>query len=160
MDSSVVRDFFSQPLVVRDYAEATGRVGLWASEEKIFTRVFAKDDSILDLGTGTGRIAVGLYEIGYQHLIGIDYSRAMIAEARRISRVLNCGIPFRVGDATCLEFGEGIFDGVIFGFNGLMQIPGGENRRTAMGEVFKTLRPGGWFVFTTHDRGSSRHRKF
>ena len=160
MEAEIVRDYFDQPAVVREYADATGRVGLWVSEEKVFSRVFSKEDSLLDLGTGAGRIAIGLFEIGYKYIIGVDVSRPMIAEARRIARVLNYGIPFRVGDATRLDFGDGNFDGVIFGFNGLMQIPGRENRRGAMSEVFKVLRPGGRFVFTTHDRNSRKTRKF
>ncbi len=45
-----------------------------------------------------------------------------------------------------------LFDGVLFMFNGLMQIPGRENRRAAMRELHRVCRPGAHFIFTTHDR--------
>jgi SAM-dependent methyltransferase len=45
-----------------------------------------------------------------------------------------------------------LFDGVLFLFNGLMQIPGRENRRAAMRELHRLGRPGARFIFTTHDR--------
>ncbi len=44
------------------------------------------------------------------------------------------------------------FDGALFLFNGMMQIPGRENRRTAMRELHRVCRPGAHFIFTTHDR--------
>lgn len=44
------------------------------------------------------------------------------------------------------------FDGLLFLFNGLMQIPGRENRRAAMRELHRVCRPGAPFIFTTHDR--------
>lgn len=47
---------------------------------------------------------------------------------------------------------ERSFDGVLFMFNGLMQIPGRENRRAAMRELQRLCRPGAHFIFSTHDR--------
>lgn len=44
------------------------------------------------------------------------------------------------------------FDGALFMFNGLMQIPGRENRRTALQGLHALCRPGAHFIFTTHDR--------
>jgi hypothetical protein len=40
-------------------------------------------------------------------------------------------------------------------FNGLMQIPGRENRRAALGELHRVCAPGAPLLFTTHDRDSS-----
>jgi SAM-dependent methyltransferase len=44
------------------------------------------------------------------------------------------------------------FDGALFMFNGLMQIPGRENRRAALLGLHALCRPGAHFMFTTHDR--------
>jgi hypothetical protein len=41
---------------------------------------------------------------------------------------------------------------VLFLFNGLMQIPGRENRRQALRAVRAVCQPGAHFLFTTHDR--------
>lgn len=159
MEISKAKKYFEQSVVVEHYARAANNVGLWLSEEKIFQRLFKQEDSILELGCGAGRIAIGMWEIGYRHLLGIDYSRAMIQEARRINQVLGYGISFQVGDATQIKFPDGSFDGAIFGFNGLLMIPQRENRRKAMAETFRVIKPGGWFVFTGHDRLAHGSRK-
>lgn len=160
MDAKTVLKYFDAEGVVEHYAEAAARLGLWRSEEKIFTRVFAPQDSMLELGCGAGRIAIGLHELGYQNILATDYSRAMVAAARGLATRLEYRIPFRVCDATRLDFEANIFEGVIFGFNGLMQIPGAENRLQALREIFRVLKPAACLVFTSHDRDRSAHRDF
>ncbi|MEM9026505.1 MAG: class I SAM-dependent methyltransferase [Verrucomicrobiota bacterium] len=161
MKDSTVSEFYSAQMVVDHYARATASVGLWKSEEKIFTRVFAdRDASLLELGCGVGRIAFGMHELGYRHLLASDFARAMVKEARRIATTLEYAIPFKVEDATKLSFEDDLFDGAIFGFNGMMQIPGAENRQKAMAEVYRVIRPGAFFVFTTHDRELPKFRTF
>ena len=160
MKSADVKAYFDAEGVVDHYAQAAGDLGLWVSEEKILTRLFARDDTILELGCGAGRIAVGLYELGYRNVLGTDYSRKMVSRARALAKTLEYPVPFRVGDATDLEFEDGIFDGAVFGFNGLMQIPQASQRLKALSEIYRVLRPGAWFVFTTHDRERSPHRGF
>lgn len=53
------------------------------------------------------------------------------------------------------------FAGVVFLFNGLMQIPGREHRRAALRGLHALARPGAPLLFTTHDRddepGERRH---
>lgn len=160
MDIESVKAYFNSAEVVDDYAEAAVNVGLWDSEEKVFTRLFRPEDSLLELGCGAGRIALGLYELGYRNLLATDYSKAMIRRARDLTVRLEYRIPFRVCDATDLEFEDNIFDGVIFGFNGLMQIPGSGQRDQALSEIYRVLRPGAWFTFTSHDRTLSPHQDF
>jgi len=160
MDAETVKAFYDDPKVVRHYSDAAVRIGLWKSEEMIFTRVFSKEDTLLECGCGAGRIAMGLYELGYRNIIGTDFSREQVREARRLSTTLEYGVHWKVADATSLSFEDSLFEGVIFGFNGLMQIPGRENRRRAMREIYRVLRPGGWFVFTSHDRELNRHKAF
>lgn len=152
MDSSLVKAYFARQQVVDHYSRATARIGLWRSEEKVFTQLFKKSDSLLEIGTGTGRIALGLWELGYERILGIDLSREMITQARQMAMVLEYGVPFQVMDATRLSFGTNVFDGAIFGFNGLMQIPTRVQRRKALEQIQAALVPGAYFVFTTHDR--------
>jgi ubiquinone/menaquinone biosynthesis C-methylase UbiE len=160
MEASEVQAYFESEDVVEQYARAAGRLGLWRSEEKIFTRLFGRDDSILELGCGAGRIAIGLHELGYRNILATDYARPMVKRAQSLAKLLEYSIPFRVGDARELEFEDAVFDGAIFGFNGLMQIPGAGQRAQALSEIFRVLRPGAWFTFTSHDRDRSPHRDF
>lgn len=142
------------------YAEAAANLGLWQSEEKIFMRLFKPEDSILELGCGAGRIAIGLHELGYRNILATDYSRPMIERLRHLSKLLEYAIPSQVADACALKFENGVFDGAIFGFNGLMQIPEAGQRLQALREIHRVLRPGAWFSFTTHDRERSPHQDF
>jgi ubiquinone/menaquinone biosynthesis C-methylase UbiE len=160
MDPETVKAYYNQSGVVAAYSQAANSIGLWVSEEKVFTRLFRQEDTLLELGCGTGRIAFGLWELGYHNILGVDVAREMIEEARRINRVLEYGLSFRVADATRLPFGDAEFDGAFFGFNGLMCIPGREYRRAALREILRVLRPGAWFAFTTHDRTNEKFRAF
>jgi len=152
--------YYNQDNVVDHYAQATSDIGLWLSEEKIFQRIFSPEDNILELGCGAGRIAIGLYELGYRKIFATDYARKMVGRARSAAEILGYNIAFGVQDATSLDFGEETFSGAIFGFNGLMQIPGRELRKQAMREISRVLRPGSWFVFTSHDRTASEHPSY
>lgn len=152
MDGETVREYYRDPVAVQHYTDAAARLGLWASEEIVLSQVFKRDQTLLDCGCGAGRITFGLWELGYRHLLGFDFSREMIQQARRMARLLDYGISFRVADATRLTLEPGAFDGAVFGFNGLMQIPLRSNRRKAMAGIATSVRPGGFFVFTTHDR--------
>lgn len=159
-NEKAVHAYFDSDEVVEHYAAAAGRVGLWESEEKIFRRLFKPEETLLELGCGAGRIAFGLYELGYRNLMAVDFARGMVRRARHMAEVLEYAIPFRVGDATELEFEDAVFDGAIFGFNGLMQIPEAARREAALREIFRVLRPGAWFVFTSHDRERSLDQAF
>lgn len=152
MDKDALQAYFEDEAVLDLYGRATANIGLWHSEEMVFQKYFQPEDRILEIGCGTGRIALGLHELGYRHLLGIDLSRGMVKRARHLATVLEYPVSFQVGDATRLKFDDGLFDGAIFGFNGLMQIPGRAARRRALSGIRRVVRPGGYFVFTTHDR--------
>ena len=160
MDKELVKKYFEAACIVGYYSRAASHLGLWRSEEKIFTRVFDQNASLLELGCGAGRIAFGLYELGFKNILATDYSKKMIQRARHLSKLLEYSIPFRVCDATGLEFENDVFDGAIFGFNGLMQIPQAAQRKQAFCEIYRVIRSGAWFVFTTHDRDHSQYGDF
>lgn len=160
MEQGNVRKYYDADGVVEHYATAAAELGLWVSEEKIFTRVFQPEDSILELGCGAGRIAIGLHELGYTQILATDYSRPMVNRARELATTLQYRIPMRICDATKMEFEDDVFDGAIFGFNGLLQIPKAANREQALREIFRVLKPEAWFVFTSHDRERSEHKEF
>lgn len=160
VDGAVVKGWYQDSQAIEHYSRAAVNLGLWKSEKIVFSQVFRPGQTLLDLGCGAGRIALGMWELGYRNLMGVDFSRPMVTEARRLARLLEFGIAFRVGDALDLKLPDKAFDGVIFGFNGLMLIPGRGNRKRALAEIHRVLVPGGHCVFTAHDRNDVRNRRY
>ncbi len=67
---------------------------------------------ILDVGTGTGAIALLLAELGHD-VTGIDISEGMMKTAKDKAEKLKLQINFELGDAENLHFKDNSFDGVI-----------------------------------------------
>lgn len=137
---------------IDSYAAFTREVGLWASEQYVFTKYMKTSDRILDVGCGTGRTTFALYDIGFKDIIGLDLTPEMIAAAEEIKQERQSPIEFMVGNAKELPFETSQFDVVIFSFNGFMSIPNSKERFKALQEINRVLKAGGTFLFTTHDR--------
>jgi ubiquinone/menaquinone biosynthesis C-methylase UbiE len=158
VDGETVRAWFGEPVAVQHYLRAAANLGLWESEKRILSQIFEPDAPLLDVGCGAGRIALGLWRLGFRTVRGIDFCAAMVVEAQQLAAVAACPFEFEIGDATDLRFGDASFAGAVFGFNGLMQIPGRDQRRRALAELRRVTRAGGHLVFTTHDRDLERER--
>lgn len=137
---------------IKRYSDAIEQVGLWNSEKIVFDKYINKDDKILDLGCGAGRTTINLFKNGFTNIIGLDIADKLIDFAKDYSNNHNLNIDFVVGDATKLKYEDNSFDVVIFSFNGMQCIPGSENRRNVLKEVYRVLKPGGYYIFTAHDR--------
>lgn len=159
MDVERVRSYFNEAGAVQHYAKAVANVGLWESEKLLLGRHFAKEEKLLDLGCGAGRVSVGLWEEGFLDVTGADLAEAMVEQAREIAEILGCAFEFERQDATALGYADASFDGVVFAFNGLMQIPGRPHRRVALREIRRVLRPGGRLLFSTLDREDRLYSK-
>ena len=160
VDQDSVRKSWEDAGHASDYAEAVTTVGLWESERILMDRYVRRDGAVLDIGCGAGRTTFGLYDEGYRDITGYDLSTSMIEAARRIARERDAPVPFEVGDAASLPYADASFDGALFSNQGFMCIPGGERRLKAMREVRRVIRPGGHFIFSTHDRGIARWERF
>ena len=156
-----VLDYYAQSAVLKHYEEATIKVGLWESERIVFTKNFPdRSKSILELGCGCGRIAFGLQRLGYSKIQATDYSPTLIEVAHKIAQKKQISADLAVVDARAMPVNSASLDGIIFGFNGLMQIPGRSSRLAALKEINRVLVPGGKFIFTSHDRGMPKWKKF
>jgi ubiquinone/menaquinone biosynthesis C-methylase UbiE len=151
----IVLQEFSSKQVQEAYEEMT-REGLWRSEEKLFKKYFKKGSKILDIGCGSGRTTFPLARMGHD-VIGIDITPAMIETAKRLAKEFKNGIDFQVGDATSLKFKNDAFDNALFSFNGWDQIPGEESRLKTLKEACRVMKPGGYFIFTSHLRAMKGH---
>lgn len=120
-------------------------LGLTAPEKYCLDLVpVSRRHSILDIGVGAGRTAVPLSKM-FEKYIGIDYSDNMIAAAR----TLFPAIDLRAMDARELDFSE-IFDCVMFSYNGIDYVDYNE-RQLILRQVANVLRPGGYFIYSTHN---------
>ncbi len=153
MDADVVKNYFENPNVVNDYLIAAEKVGLWESERIVIER-FApeKKCALLELGCGAGRISHGLCALGYNNITATDFSANMVEAASSLFEKYGDSATAKVCDATKICFPASSFDVVVFGFNGLMQIPKQKKRRRALSEIFRVLKDDGIFIFTTHER--------
>ncbi len=155
---ATVRDDFNHVRAVLHYTKAAQSLGLWKSELALIGRFFAdKEARLLEAGCGAGRVALALNQLGYANLVGFDFATELIEQAESLA--VERGAPsvaFHHADATQLDAkqfgGAESFDGVLFMFNGLMQIPGRENRREALRGLARLAKPGAPLLFTTHDR--------
>lgn len=102
---------------------------------------------ILDIAIGGGRTTKYLLEISRDYT-GIDYTPEFVEVARRkfpSARIICC-------DARSLSpFNDETFDFVMFSFNSIDYIPH-EDRLRALREILRVLKPGGVFLFSTHNR--------
>ncbi len=160
-----VRNDFNAINTVLHYTRAAHFIGLWKSERELITRYLPdRTARLLEAGCGAGRVTVGLWHEGYRNLTGFDFAAELVEQARNLAAEQGIKeVAFLQADATRLEachpLNDKPFDGVLFMFNGLMQIPGRENRRGAMRGLHRVCRPGGHFIFTTHDREDPKDLK-
>ena len=99
---------------------------------------------VLDLGTGTGVVALALAErYPEAAVVGIDLSPGMIDEARtKVSPELASRVRFEVGDASALACADGEFDLVVL-----------SNMIPFSDELARVTTPGGMLVLS-FSRGS------
>jgi SAM-dependent methyltransferase len=156
--AATVRDDFNDPVAVIHYARAAHHLGLWASERTLIERYFTDPAApLLEAGCGAGRATLGLWDAGYQNLTAFDFATELLDQARSLAAArAAAAIRFVHADATALKkchlLGDTAYGGALFLFNGLMQIPGRENRRAALRGLHELCRPGAPLLFTTHDR--------
>jgi SAM-dependent methyltransferase len=100
---------------------------------------------IVELGVGTGRIAVPIAAGGIQ-VIGIDASQGMLEVARERAELAGVSLDLRYGDLRDPPV-EGTFPLVICPFRSLLHMQSDRDRRAALRAVHRLLEPGGRFVF-------------
>lgn len=162
--SETVRGDFNDPVAVVHYARAAHFLGLWASERALLERFFPdRAARLLEAGCGAGRVTLGLWDLGFRDLVAFDFAEDLVEQARHLAAERGAAVPIWHGDATALASHPEInaarpaagYGGVVFAFNGLMQIPGRGNRRKALRELRAQAATGAPFLFTTHDRNVS-----
>lgn len=107
---------------------------------------------VLDVGTGTGALALMLAEMGHETM-GIDMSERMLERARKKAQTRNLNAAFKVGDAEEPPFEQESFDAIV-SRHVLWTLP---NPEKAVTQWKRLLKPGGIIViidgnFSRNDR--------
>lgn len=96
---------------------------------------------VLDVGTGAGLLALLYVELGHE-VTGLDFSRAMLEEARGMADRHGFPVDFVCGDAEDLPFEEESFD-VVTNRIVIWTLP---NSGVAVREWVRVLKPGGKLI--------------
>ena len=103
----------------------------------------------LEVAIGTG-LNLDFY-LPAVRLVGVDFSPAMLQQARDRASRLGRQVDLREGDAHALGFPDASFDTVVCTFS-LCAIP---DDRKAIAEMRRVLRPGGLLLLGDHVAGSA-----
>ena len=126
----------------------------------LFSAYVSKEDQILDVGCGYGRVMNELYEQGYKKLIGIDFSKGMIERGHRQFPYLD----LREKTSEKIDLEDDCVDAVIL-FAVLTCIYRDEEQKILIDEIRRVLRPGGIlyigdYLINEDDRNQKRYEKY
>ena len=101
-------------------------------------------DSILDIATGTGDLAIQMVKTGAKRIVGLDLSEGMLKVGRKkiSEKNLDSRIEMIQGDSENLPFEENSFDAITVAFG----VRNFETLEKGLEEIFRVLKPGGIFV--------------
>ncbi len=135
------RDIYNQ--IASEFSDTRGK--FWRGFGG-FARYAKAEDKVLDLGCGNGRMAEIFEGMGVQYL-GVDNSEELIKIARERFKDKDW-VRFEVGDAQSVKLPDSEYD-LVLSIAVLHHIPTRELRLQVLGNIFKSLKPGGRLVIST-----------
>ena len=103
-----------------------------------------KPNTVLDVATGTGDLAINLVKSGASEIIGLDISEGMLEVGKNKikAKKLDHIISMVRGDGESLPYQENYFDAITIAF-GARNF---EDLEQGLSEIYRVLKPGGTFV--------------
>lgn len=108
-----------------------------------------REASVLDLGCGIGRHAIGMAQHGYR-VTGVDFNPRYLEIAAADAKSAGVSVAWVVGDMRALAF-DGAFDAAYSYFTSFGYFSDEENERV-LGLVTRALRPSGRFLLDMMNR--------
>ena len=129
-------------------------------QAEAFSRYVGKDALVVDIGCGYGRTLNELYQQGYGHLIGFDFSPEMIRRGQRQFPDLD----LRVKEDETIALPDAGVDAVIL-FAVLTCIVKNEDQQKLISEIHRILKPNGIiyvndFLLNTDERNTLRYSQY
>jgi SAM-dependent methyltransferase len=142
----VPEDYFGERVAAR-YDDSLAEMGEPEAIDPAvdFLAELAGDGAALELGIGTGRIALPLAARGVR-VHGIDLSEAMVAQLR--AKPGGADIPVAVGDFAATAV-DGTFSLAYLVFNTIMNLTTQDAQVACFENAARHLKPGGCFVIET-----------
>lgn len=119
---------------------------LYPEEEYLFPKYYRPGESVLDLACGMGRTTLMLHEMGLR-VRGIDRSEVFVEIAQRRFPYLD----FRIGSYDCIDESDSSFSHILISINGIDCAFPEAQRCAAFRECARVLKPGGTFIFSSHN---------
>ena len=145
-------EYLHDPAIARTYDEQLADAPLHAYDRDFVFEHCRTPGRIIDLGCGTGRLAIPLAQRGYQ-VLAVDLSAEMlrvVGEKAYAARVNVDRLQANLVELDCLA--DRSFDYAVCLFSTLGMIAGADARRRFVGHVRRLVRPGGVFVIHVHNR--------
>ena len=104
----------------------------------------SKPDTILDIATGTGDLAILMAQTNASKIVGLDISVGMLEVGKKkvAAKNLTDRIELIVGDSEDMPFDDSSFDAITVAFG----VRNFENLEKGLTEILRVLKPGGRFV--------------
>ncbi|MFD2516518.1 bifunctional demethylmenaquinone methyltransferase/2-methoxy-6-polyprenyl-1,4-benzoquinol methylase UbiE [Salinimicrobium flavum] len=101
-------------------------------------------ESVLDIATGTGDLAISLAQTGAKRIVGLDLSEGMLNVGRKKinEKNLTGKIEMIQGDSEALPFSDNSFDAITVAFG----VRNFEDLEKGLEEIYRVLKPGGILV--------------
>ena len=132
---------------------------MWASyAHTLIEHHHPKAKSILELGCGTGSLALDLQPLGPYRYHGTDGSAAMIRVAEAKAELYGADVTFSVADFTSFKTDRPV-DVVLLVYDGLNYLLDPSDVRRLMERAHAALAPGGLFVFDQSTPANSENNE-
>lgn len=104
----------------------------------------SKAQTVVDIATGTGDLAIALAKENVEHVVGIDISNGMLDVGRKKikSQNLSENIDMVQADSEDLPYPDNTFDAATVAFG----VRNFENLDKGLSEIYRVLKPDGLFV--------------
>jgi SAM-dependent methyltransferase len=145
-------DYVHSSEMVSGYDSQMAASPLAAVDVRCCERWFPTPGRLIDLGCGTGRLAIQFARKGYD-CAGVDLSAEMLTRAAANAAAAGVRVTWKPGNIVePADLPAESFDYAACLFSTLGMVRGEASRRAVVANAFRLLRPGGVFVLHVHNR--------